>query len=197
MKAKGSWRQGVQAALIHPALSVAAVVLGLLLIVLGEAVVRPVRARVKEAKDKIDAHSAAVKSLQTRFSEAERQDVERPLQVRREAMPKTEAELRMVMTGLARFLKEAGWGAKLYPEAPLVFSDSLPELRVVRWRVEAYTPRKKVDQPLDSAEGRLITLLRKLDEVAAPHLVNALEVDLGGPNRDLRVTLEILFFQLP
>lgn len=197
MKAQGSWRQGVQAALIHPALSVAAVVLGLLLILLGEAVVRPVRARVKEAKGKIDAHAAAVKNLQTRFSEAERQDVERPLQARREAMPKTEAELRVVMTGLARFLKEAGWGAKLSPEAPLVFTDSLPELRVARWRVEAYTPRKMVERSLDSAEGRLIALLRKLDEIPAPHLVNSLAVDLGGPNRDLRVTLEILFFQLP
>lgn len=197
MKAKGSWRQTVQAALIHPAVSAAAVVLGLLLILLGEAVVRPVRARVKEAKAKIEAHAGAVKNLQTRFSEAERQDVEGPLEARRKAMPKTEAEMRAVMTALARFLKEAGWGAKLTPEAPLVFTDSLPELRVVRWRVEAYTPRKKVDQPLDSAEGRLITLLRRLDDISAPHLVNLLAVDLGGPNRDLRVTVEILFFQLP
>lgn len=197
MKARGSWRQAVQAALIHPAVSVVAVLLGLAFILLGEAVVRPVRARVKEAKGKIEAHAGAVKNLQTRFSEAERQDVERPLQVRRDAMPKSEAELRAVMTGLARFLKEAGWGAQLTPEPAQVFTDSLPELRVVRWRVEAYTPRKKVERPLDSAEGRLVVLLRRLDEIPAPHLVNLLAVDLGGPNRDLRVKLEILFFQMP
>ena len=197
MKARGSWKKGVQAGLIHPAVSVASVALGLLLILLGEAVVRPVRMRVDQAKDKIRNHAAAVQNLQTRYTEADRQDVERPLQARREAMPKSEAGMRPVRTGLARFLKEAGWGAKLTPMAAEPISDHLPELKVLRWRIEAYTPRKKVEQPMDSAEGRLIVLLRKLDEIPAPHLVNFLAVDLGGPARDLRVNVEILFFQMP
>lgn len=197
MKARGSWRKSVQAALIHPAVSVGAVVLGLLLILLGEAVVRPVRLRVDQAKDKIRKHSASVQNLQDRFTEAERQDVDRPLKARRDLMPKDEKALRPVMTGLARFVKEAGWGAKLTPSPAEPISDRLPELRVIRWRIEAYTPRKKVEQVMDSAEGRLIVLLRKLDEIPAPHLVNFLSVDLGGPERDLRVNVEILFFLMP
>jgi hypothetical protein len=183
--------------LIHPALGVVFGVTGLLLFGLGEAVVQPVRTRVDAEKRKLQQRTAQVEVLQGRFTQAEKLDVETQIEGARKAMPKGLQGLRVVMEEISDYFKKNGWGGRLIPSALETPNPALPELQVLRLKVEAQTPRRYAENVEDGAEGRVVRLLRAIDSLSYPHLVTRMEVGIGGRDRDQQVFLEILFFQLP
>ena len=197
MSAPRTLRRRLEDGLIHPALGMVFGVTGLLLFGLGEAVVQPVRTRVDAEKRKLQQRTAQVEVLQGRFTQAEKLDVETQIEGARKAMPKGLQGLRGVMEEISDYFKKNGWGGRLIPSALEAPNPSLPELQVLRLKIEAQTPRRYAENVEDGAEGRVVRLLRAIDSLSYPHLVTRMEVGIGGRDRDQQVFLEILFFQLP
>ena len=197
MSAPRTLRRRLEDFLIHPAISVLLAVLGVSFFALGEAVVHPVRKRVDEEKKKLLDRTAQVAALQSRFTQAERLDVETQIEGARKRMPDGVPGLRKVMLEISDYFKKNGWGGRLIPSAPAAPSAALPEFQALRLKIEAQTPRRYAENPADGAEGRVAKLLRMIETMPYPHLVTRLEIGMGGRDRDQQVFLEVLFFQLP
>jgi hypothetical protein len=159
--------------------------------------VHPVRKRVEEEKKKLSDRTAQVAALQSRFTQAERRDVETQIEGSRKTMPAGLPGLRKVMLEISDYFKKNGWGGRLIPAAPVTMNPALPELQVLRLRIEAQTPRRYAENPSDGAEGRVAKLLRMIETLPYPHLVTRVEMGMGGRDRDQQIFLEVLFFQLP
>jgi hypothetical protein len=198
MSSPRTLRRQLEDLLIHPAVSILLAVLGLAFFGLGEAVVHPVRARVEAEKRKLLDRTAQVKALQQRYTQAERMDVETQMEGARRAMPVGLRGLReQVMGEFSDYFKKNGWGGRLIPSPVETPNPVLPELQVLRLRMEAQTPRRFAEDVRDGAEGRVARLLRAIDRLPYPHLVTRMEMGMGGRDRDQQLFLEILFFQLP
>ena len=198
MSAPRTLRRRLEDLLVSPVISGVLVVLGLMFFGLGEAVVHPVRTRVDLEKRKLLDRTAQVTALQSRFTQAERMDVETQIEGVRRKMPAGVQGLReRVMAELSDYFKKNGWGGRLIPAAPETPNPALPELQALRLRIEAQTPRRFAENPWDGPEGRVARLLRAIDALSYPHLVTRMEMGMGGRDRDQQLFLEILFFQLP
>ena len=197
MSAPRTLRRRLEDLLIHPAVSVLLGVAGLVFFALGEAVVHPVRTRVEAEKRKLQDRTALVAALQSRFTQAERMDVQTQIEGARKAMPDGLPGLRRVMGEFSDYFKKHGWGGRLIPSAVETPNPGLPELQALRLRIEAQTPRRYAENVQDGAEGRVARFLRMVDGLPYPHLVTRMELGMGGRDRDQLLFLEILFFQLP
>jgi hypothetical protein len=190
-------RRRLEDLLIHPAVSVLLGVLGVAFFVLGEVVVHPVRGRVEAEKRKLLDRTAQVVALQSRYTRAEKMDVETQIEGVRKRMPRDRGEQEQVMKEISDYFMKNGWGGRLTPVALVTPNAALPELQAVRLRIEAQTPRRYVEDPAEGAEGRTAKLLRMIDGLPQPHLVTRMEMGIGGRDRDQQLLLEILFFLLP
>lgn len=190
------WRRRVEEMLIHPAVSVGLVAAGLILFLMGEAVIGPLRTRVEEEKRRITERSQQIQALQNRTTRAERMDVELQTAGLRQQMVAEIPGLRVIMKEMEKFFKKAGWGGRLTPSRVEIFNKGLPEVQAVQLKIEAHTPRRYAERVEDGAEGRLVKLMEKIDSLEPPHLVTRMEVGLGEGDRDLQVLVEVLFFHM-
>lgn len=197
MSAPRTLRRQLEDLLIHPAVSVLLAVVGIAFFALGEAVVHPVRKRVDEEKKKLLDRTAQVVALQSRFTQAERRDVETQLEGARKKMPPSREEQQKLMQGISEYFTKSGWGGRLVPVELAAPNPALPELRALRLKIEAQTPRRYAENPSDGAEGRVAKLLRMIETMPYPHLVTRLEIGIGGRERDQLVLVEVLFFLMP
>ena len=197
MSAPRTLRRRLEDFLIHPAISVLLAVVGVSLFALGEAVVHPVRKRVEEEKKKLLDRATQVVALQSRFTQAERMDVETQIEGLRKKMPFGRLEQEKVMREISEYFMKNGWGGRLIPMSLGAPNPALPELQALRLKIEAQTPRRYAENPIDGAEGRTAKLLRMIETLPYPHLVTRMEMGIGGRDRDQQVLLEILFFLLP
>jgi hypothetical protein len=197
MSAPRTLRRRLEDFLVHPAISVLLAVLGVCLFALGEAVVHPVRKRVEEEKKKLSDRTAQVAALQSRFTQAERRDVETQIEGARKKMPPGREEQQKLMQGISDYFTKNGWGGRLIPVELAAPNPDLPELRALRMRIEAQTPRRYAENPSDGAEGRVAKLLRMIETMPYPHLITRVEMGIGGRERDQLVMIEVLFFLMP
>lgn len=197
MSAPRTLRRRLEDLLIHPAVSILLGALGVAFFALGEAVVHPVRVRVDAEKRRLLDRTTQVAALQSRFTRAERMDVETQIEGVRKKMPSARAEQEKVMKEISDYFIKNGWGGRLIPVTRAAPSAALPELEALRLRIEAQTPRRYAENAADGAEGRVAKLLRMIEALPYPHLVTRLEMGVGGKDRDQLVRLEILFFLMP
>ena len=190
-------RRRLEDLLIHPAISVLLGVLGVAFFALGEAVVHPVRTRVEKEKKKLLDRTAQVVALQSRYTRAEKMDVETQIEGARKVMPAGRPEQEKVMKGISDYFVKNGWGGRLIPVALTTPNPALPEMQALRLRIEAQTPRRYAQNPAEGAEGRTAKLLRMMDGLPYPHMVTRMEMGISGRDRDQQVLLEILFFLVP
>ena len=195
MKRSTNWGKRFSGLFTQPALPAGMVVLAGVIFGLGEIQSRPIRAQAERERNLQVQREATVERALGQYTETMKQDNEVERKALEKRLLQRDEQMQGVMEQIAGWMKEEGWKGELKPRSEEGVTPQLPELRRIGLGVEMVSPRSVSIRVEESDQLRLLSLLRKISEIPAPHVFRRLEVDhnLEG---EMRARVELEFFRI-
>jgi len=189
------WKERFSGVFTQPAVPAGMVVLAGVILGLGEMLSRPIRAQVARERNLQVQREAAMEKALNQYTDTMRQDNEVERKAWEKRLLQRDEQMQGVMEQIAGWMKEEGWKGELKPRSEEGVTPQLPELRRIGLGVEMVSPRSVSIRVEESDQLRLLSLLRKISEIPAPHVFRRLEVDhnLEG---EMRARVELEFFRI-
>ena len=195
MATGASWMERFSGLFTKPAVPVGMGVLAVLILGLGEMQSRPIRAQLERERSRQVQREGAVEQALAQYTDTMRQDNEVERKAWEKRLLQKDEQMQGVMEQIAGWMKEEGWRGELKPRPEEGVTPELPDLRRIGLGLEMVSPKSVSSRVEESDQVRLLSLLRKISQIPAPHVIRRLEVDqnLDG---EMRARVEVDFFRI-